>query len=110
MLGKSRPGIRSGDGGDGVVVLRMEWNGMGCDAMRCDRICLLSTRRVDLHRPALPAADAARLPAHLLRRLSEGVVCFPSLDGYVDSPVHVPLVPRIGAVHAAQRLCHDAAG
>lgn len=65
---------------------------------------------VDLHRPAVPAADAARLPAHLLWGLSEGMVCFPGIDGGVDSPVYVPLVPRLGALDAAECLCDDAAG
>jgi hypothetical protein len=70
---------------------------------------LIATPTSDLHRPALPTAHAARLPAHLLRRLSEGMVRVPGLDGDVDTPVHLPLVPRLGAVHAAQRLCDDAA-
>jgi hypothetical protein len=64
----------------------------------------------DLHRLALPAADTPGLPAHLLRRLSKGVVRFPGLDRHVDPPVHVPVMSRLGAVDAAKRLCHHAAG
>jgi hypothetical protein len=63
--------------------------------------CMLIATTADLHRPALPTAHAARLPAHLLRRLSEGMVRIPGLDGDVDTPVHMPLVSRLGAVHAA---------
>jgi hypothetical protein len=70
---------------------------------------LIATTASDLHRLALPTAHAARLPAHLLRRLLEGVVRFSGLDGDIDPPVHMPLVPSLGAVHTAQRLCDDAA-
>jgi hypothetical protein len=62
---------------------------------------MLIATTADLHRPTLPTAHAARLPAHLLRRLSEGMVRIPGLDGDVDTPVHMPLVSRLGAVHAA---------
>ena len=65
---------------------------------------------LDLHRSAVPAAHAARLPPHLLRRVSEGVVCVPGDDGDVAASVYVPVMSRFGAVDAAQCDGYDAAG
>lgn len=87
--------------------------GKGTDVLGKSRST--TTRRLltrpwpDLYRRALPAAHTARLPAHLLRRLSEGVVRLPSLDRHVDTPVHLPLVPGLGAHHTAQCHRHHAA-
>jgi hypothetical protein len=71
---------------------------------------LTTMMALDLHRPALPAAHASRLPAHLLRRLSEGMVCFPSIDCHLDPSLYLPVVSRLGAVDAAQCFCHDIVG
>jgi hypothetical protein len=69
----------------------------------------LTASHADMHRPALPAAHAARLPTHLLRRVPEGVVRLPGLDGHLDPPVHLPGMPCLGARDQAKRHRHDAA-
>lgn len=69
-------------------------------------IPVLTTTRSDLHRPALPAADAPRLPPYVLRRMSQGMVRLPSIHGDVYPPVHVPVVSCLGTDDAAKRLRH----
>lgn len=95
MLGKSRCNRRKGVAGS-------EGTATG--------VSLLTTDWADLYRPALPAAHAARLPAHLLWRLLEGVVRIPGLDCDIDSPVHLPLMSCLGADHTAECHGHDTAG
>jgi hypothetical protein len=70
---------------------------------------LLIDTTADLHRLALPAAHAPRLPAHLLRRMPEGMVRLPSVYRYIDTPVYLPFVSRLGTNDAAKRLCHHPA-
>ena len=75
------------------------------DAMRSETgTRLLTVPCSDLYRSPLPAAHPPRLPAHLLRRLPEGVVRFPSLDRYLETPVYMSIMSRLRTHHAAQ--CH----
>jgi hypothetical protein len=73
-------------------------------------IHLLIARHLDMYRHPLPAAHAPRLPAHLLRRLPQGVVPVPSLDRDLNPPIHLPVMPRFGALDAAQCHRYDAPG
>jgi hypothetical protein len=65
-------------------------------------IHLLTTLSSDMYRPPLPTAHPSRLPTHLLWCLPERMVCLPGLDCDLYPPVHMPVMPRVGAYHSTQ--------
>ncbi|KAL2181864.1 uncharacterized protein P884DRAFT_11598 [Thermothelomyces heterothallicus CBS 202.75] len=71
-----------------------------------------SEPNTDMHRTAVPAPDPAGLPAHLLRRLPQGVVPLPGgprgvgpgpAAAALGARLHVPELPRGRARHQARR-------